>query len=147
MSAAFEKKSRIPLFREGEPILGMERWIDADLRKTFESLGAELVLAPNNAPADSQSASGAMHHGDFDDDEKTVFELLQTASGVGPRLAQAMLAVHGPDELRRAIAEVARHPLACPWSEPLGQTEDRAHALGEQHARRGRGARDRPQAG
>ncbi|MEO5812331.1 MAG: C1 family peptidase [Rhodanobacter sp.] len=72
VSAAFEKKSRIPLFREGEPILGMERWIDADLRKTFESLGAELVLAPNNASADSQSASNAMHHGDFDDDERTV---------------------------------------------------------------------------
>ncbi len=72
VSAAFEKISRIPLFREGEPIFGMERWIDADLRKTFQSLGAELVLAPNNAPADSQGASGAMHHGDFDDDEKTV---------------------------------------------------------------------------
>jgi Holliday junction DNA helicase RuvA len=38
-----------------------------------------------------------------DDDEKTVFELLQTASGVGPKLAQAMLAVHSPDELRRAL--------------------------------------------
>lgn len=72
VSAAFEKKPRIPLFREGEPILGMERWIDADLRKTFQSLGAELVLAPNNAPDDSLSASNAMHHGDFDDDEKTV---------------------------------------------------------------------------
>ena len=33
-----------------------------------------------------------------------MFELLQTASGVGPRLAQAMLAVHGPDTLRRAVA-------------------------------------------
>lgn len=38
-----------------------------------------------------------------DYDERGVFELLQTASGVGPKLAQAMLAVHGPDELRRAI--------------------------------------------
>ena len=38
------------------------------------------------------------------DDERNVFELLQTASGVGPRLAQAMLAVHDPDELRRAVA-------------------------------------------
>ncbi len=38
-----------------------------------------------------------------DEDEKAVFELLQTASGVGPKLAQAMLAVHGPDELRRAV--------------------------------------------
>ncbi len=38
-----------------------------------------------------------------DEDEKSLFELLQTASGVGPKLAQAMLAVHSPDGLRRAI--------------------------------------------
>ena len=38
------------------------------------------------------------------DDERNVFELLQTASGVGPRLAQAMLAVLAPDALRRAVA-------------------------------------------
>jgi Holliday junction DNA helicase RuvA len=38
-----------------------------------------------------------------DYDERALFELLQTASGVGPKLAQAMLAVHGPDELRRAV--------------------------------------------
>lgn len=42
-------------------------------------------------------------YGFADEDERGVFELLQTASGVGPRLAQAMLAVHGPAELRRAI--------------------------------------------
>ena len=41
--------------------------------------------------------------GFLDDDEKTVFELLLTASGVGPKLAQAMLAVHSPDDLRRAV--------------------------------------------
>jgi Holliday junction DNA helicase RuvA len=41
--------------------------------------------------------------GFLDDDEKALFELLQTASGVGPKLAQAMLAVHPPDELRRAV--------------------------------------------
>jgi Holliday junction DNA helicase RuvA len=38
------------------------------------------------------------------DDERSLFELLQTASGVGPKVAQAMLAVHGPDDLRAAIA-------------------------------------------
>jgi Holliday junction DNA helicase RuvA len=38
------------------------------------------------------------------EDERTTFELLQTASGVGPRLALAMLAVFTPDALRRAIA-------------------------------------------
>lgn len=43
-------------------------------------------------------------YGFADADERGVFELLQTASGVGPRLAQAMLAVHRPDELRRAVA-------------------------------------------
>jgi Holliday junction DNA helicase RuvA len=42
--------------------------------------------------------------GFLDEDEKSLFELLQTASGVGPRLAQAMLAVLTPDELRRAVA-------------------------------------------
>ncbi|WP_119730794.1 Holliday junction branch migration protein RuvA [Thermomonospora amylolytica] len=39
-----------------------------------------------------------------DDDERATFELLQTASGVGPRLALAMLAVHSPNALRRAVA-------------------------------------------
>ncbi|GAA2544948.1 Holliday junction branch migration protein RuvA [Streptomyces koyangensis] len=43
-------------------------------------------------------------YGFADDDERQTFELLQTASGVGPRLAQAMLAVHHPDALRRAVA-------------------------------------------
>ncbi|NBM16400.1 Holliday junction branch migration protein RuvA [Streptomyces sp. GC420] len=43
-------------------------------------------------------------YGFADDDERQVFELLQTASGVGPRLAQAMLAVHSPDALRLAVS-------------------------------------------
>ncbi|MFD9869288.1 Holliday junction branch migration protein RuvA [Streptomyces niveus] len=43
-------------------------------------------------------------YGFADDDERQTFELLQTASGVGPRLAQAMLAVHAPDTLRVAVA-------------------------------------------
>jgi holliday junction DNA helicase RuvA len=43
-------------------------------------------------------------YGFASDDERTTFELLQTASGVGPRLALAMLAVFTPDALRRAVA-------------------------------------------
>jgi Holliday junction DNA helicase RuvA len=42
--------------------------------------------------------------GFLDEDEKTVFELVQTASGVGPKLAQAILACLAPDELRVAVA-------------------------------------------
>lgn len=43
-------------------------------------------------------------YGFSDDDERAVFEASQTVSGVGPRLALAMLAVHTPDGLRRALA-------------------------------------------
>jgi holliday junction DNA helicase RuvA len=41
--------------------------------------------------------------GFLDEDEKSLFVLLQTASGVGPKLAQAMLAVHSPEGIRRAV--------------------------------------------
>ena len=43
-------------------------------------------------------------YGFADDDERAFFELLQTANGVGPKLAQTILAVHPPREVRRAIA-------------------------------------------
>ena len=43
-------------------------------------------------------------YGFADDDARQLFELLQTASGVGPRLAQAVLAVHTPEVVRRAIS-------------------------------------------
>lgn len=43
-------------------------------------------------------------YGFADDDEKNLFELLLTASGVGPRLAQAVLGAHHPDTVRKAIA-------------------------------------------
>ncbi|CAA9346590.1 MAG: RuvA [uncultured Frankineae bacterium] len=42
-------------------------------------------------------------YGFADDDERSLFELLQTATGVGPRLAQAVLTVHTPDSVRRAL--------------------------------------------
>jgi Holliday junction DNA helicase RuvA len=38
------------------------------------------------------------------DDERVVFETLQGVTGVGPRLAQAVLAVHSPDAVRAAVA-------------------------------------------
>ena len=43
-------------------------------------------------------------YGFDDEDERAVFTLVQTVSGVGPRLALAMLAIHAPDGIRRAIA-------------------------------------------
>ena len=43
-------------------------------------------------------------YGFANEDERALFELLQTATGVGPRLAQAVLAVHQPATVRRAVA-------------------------------------------
>jgi Holliday junction DNA helicase RuvA len=38
------------------------------------------------------------------DDERVVFDILQSVTGVGPKLAQAVLAVHSPDAVRIAVA-------------------------------------------
>ncbi len=42
-------------------------------------------------------------YGFAEDAERSVFETVQSVSGVGPRLALAMLAVHPPEALRGAI--------------------------------------------
>ena len=67
----------------------------ADLRR-----GAEATL-PTSMVVREDSLT---LFGFADDDEKQMFELVQTASGVGPKLAQAMLAVHSPEAIRRAVA-------------------------------------------
>lgn len=43
-------------------------------------------------------------YGFADPDARALFEQVQTVSGVGPRLALAMLSVHSPDAVRRAIS-------------------------------------------
>jgi holliday junction DNA helicase RuvA len=79
-------------------------------------VGLELQCTPNTLAALQPGTAASLPtsmvvreesltlFGFLDADEKSVFELLQTASGVGPKLAQAMLAVHSPDELRRAVS-------------------------------------------
>ncbi len=42
-------------------------------------------------------------YGFADEDERSVFEILQTVTGVGPRLAQSVLTALSPDALRRAV--------------------------------------------
>jgi phage terminase Nu1 subunit (DNA packaging protein) len=74
VSAAFEEKQRIPLFRDGVPLLGMQRFInnDATLKKLFTGKNAELILAPNAYPEGSPQHSACRSHGGFDDDKATV---------------------------------------------------------------------------
>jgi Holliday junction DNA helicase RuvA len=44
-------------------------------------------------------------YGFADTDERTVFDALQTATGVGPRLAQAVLGALSPESVRLAVAD------------------------------------------
>ncbi len=60
-------------------------------------------------------------YGFADEDERQTFELLQTASGIGPKVAQAMLAVHSPETLRIAVARGdAKTLTAVPGIGPKG---------------------------
>ena len=43
--------------------------------------------------------------GFLDEDSRTTFELVQTVSGIGPKVALAILGAHTPDSLARAIAQ------------------------------------------
>ncbi|GAB3921719.1 C1 family peptidase [Larkinella terrae] len=74
VSNAFENKPRIPLFRDGEPILGMAKFVmkDPELAKLFKSKNADWVQSPNNEMKDPKSKSTSRHHGDFDNDRSTV---------------------------------------------------------------------------
>jgi hypothetical protein len=78
VSHAFEDRARIPgipgVEFAGEPLLGMEWWIEKD-RPLVALLGGKMcawVKTPNTAPEGSTDASTAQHHGDFDDDTPTV---------------------------------------------------------------------------
>lgn len=74
VSNAFEEKARIPFFRKGEPILGMENFVkgDKELTALFKGKNAEWVLTPNNESGTPTHYSTARQHGDFDDDEATL---------------------------------------------------------------------------
>lgn len=63
-------------------------------------IGAEATLATSLVVREDSLTL----YGFADEDSRILFELLQTASGVGPRLAQAVLAVHSPEAVRRAIS-------------------------------------------
>ena len=94
ISNALEAEQHIPLFRDGVPLLGLEKFIraDADLKALFRSRNAELIIAPNDEPEGSLSASNARHHGDFDDDRRTVmasFARISAAPAGGARKVAA----------------------------------------------------------
>jgi len=86
---AFEEKPRIPVFRDGVPILGMQRFLekDAEIQVRVKRGQIEIVYSPNDATLGSIGASKSQHHGDFDDDEATVKATLARVLGVSTATA------------------------------------------------------------
>jgi Papain family cysteine protease len=93
VSHAFEDKPRIPLFRDGVPILGMEKWLRKDdtIMSLFKAGNADLIVAPNDRKMGSADASTSRHHGDFDDDDATVRATLRRILGNGPTPKAGMI--------------------------------------------------------
>ena len=102
VSHAFEEKPRIPLFREGEPILGMERFVneDPELLAILSDERGNWVLAPNTAPSGSANSSGTHRHGDFDDDKATLQATL--ARILGKEKAEQEFTIHRSASSMRA---------------------------------------------
>jgi hypothetical protein len=104
VSHAFEDKPRIPLFRDGVPILGMEKFLrkDAELMALFKGGNADLVISPNNKAVNSIDASTSLHHGDFDDDGATVKATLRRILGDGVAKSGAISFQRSASSLRES---------------------------------------------
>ena len=78
--------------------------VGLELQCTPGTIAGLHVGAPTRLPTSMVVREDSLTlFGFLDEDEKAMFELVQTASGVGPKVAQAMLAVLTPEELRRAV--------------------------------------------
>ena len=78
-----------------------------------------------------------------DSDERDCFELVQTATGGGPKLAQAIVSVLSPDELRAAIA-AENLALLCKVPGIGRRCAATRHRVEGQGRRAGGRVRDRP---
>ena len=94
VSNAFEEKTHIPLFSDGEPILGMEKFAkgEMDALKGQAGESIEWIRAPEG------TVSTSLHHGDFDDDRPTVLSTLSRICG--SRVADGLGFIHSASSLR-----------------------------------------------
>ena len=90
VSHALEREARIPgsSTRRGVPLLGMAKFLDpddVDYQRAFHQQlvqrKVDLVTGPNDLPEGHPSASKAEHHGDFDNDMRTVLATLARMLG------------------------------------------------------------------
>lgn len=111
VSGAFEARTHLPMFRQGEPLLGMTRDVEqrADMIKLFTEAPGRHVWV--TAPDDVQS--NARHHGDFDNDALTLQSSLSRILGGGAAESAVAAPSHAvraglvPQQQRRAqLAQV-----------------------------------------
>ena len=100
MIAVGDRTGRRARARAGRRRGRRRRHSPCSARPTTLADAAARRAGPARRPRSSSARTPSPSTASLDDDERQVFELLQTATGVGPRLAQAVLAVHTPDELR-----------------------------------------------
>lgn len=99
-------------------ISGVVRFIGLD--KTVIEVGGVGLSVSITGPTSTALNLGAQAHlftslvvredsltlfGFLDEESRTTFELVQTVSGIGPKVALAILGAHTPDSLARAIAQ------------------------------------------
>ncbi len=96
----------------------LDRGPDGELRVAVPGVGYRVAVTPSTSVTIGGIDSEVfvhIHHSVREDsetlygfgtlDERRVFESLIGAHGVGPALGLAILSVHGPDALRRAVAD------------------------------------------
>jgi Holliday junction DNA helicase RuvA len=95
----------------------LERSLAGEVLVEVAGIGYRVLVPVNAMPALEPGAAAFLftHQHVRDDalilfgfpsrDERDTFEALITASGVGPKLALAVLSVHSPSSLRRCLAE------------------------------------------
>ncbi|MDP9191008.1 MAG: C1 family peptidase [Acidobacteriota bacterium] len=113
VSNALENRVRIPVFRDGVPILGMAKFInkDSELLKLFKLAKAEWILSPNAEQPGSNRHATSSSHGGFDDDGPTVRSTLDRIIGAGQKPAGAnvpMRFANTASSMRDTRAHLAR---------------------------------------
>ncbi|MBM4466736.1 MAG: Holliday junction branch migration protein RuvA [Chloroflexi bacterium] len=99
-------KGRIEAIGKGYLIVGVggigfKIYVPTSFLETAEGLGCQVELFTHLHVRENELAL----YGCGSEDELALFELLLSVSGVGPRVALAMLSTMSPDSLRLAIAQ------------------------------------------
>ena len=103
---ALDDRAHVPLLHDGEPIVGMQKWIDNDaaISGLFKSGKADRVVAPTTGlPQGDEDASEAKHHGDFDDDLPTLYATLARILGNETAAASAEIEIRTGTSRRHDI--------------------------------------------